>query len=104
MAHGPTDDPAAVEVDDTGEVEANFPGAELGHVRRPHPVTARRIEPPVDQVRSRCGVEATPPPTLASVHADQAGIVHKPGDPLAGATLVEATQFGVDPGYAVSAP
>jgi hypothetical protein len=103
-AHGPANDPSGPQIDDRGQVQPALTGAELGHVRSPQPVGARRVEIALDQVRSRSGVGSAPSPAAAGMHADQLLGAHQASDPLAATAPPEPSQLGMHPGGAVGAP
>ena len=75
VAHRPADDASGPQVDDGGEMQPAFVGAELGDVGRPDLVGSRRREVPVDQIRRRRAVGAAAAPPSTRMHAHQASML-----------------------------
>ena len=72
----------AIGVDDEGDVDEALPGRDVGEVRQPERVRARRVELPVHPVeRAGDGRVADGGADLAAAHdALQAHLPHQPGD------------------------
>jgi hypothetical protein len=102
-AHRPADDPPGPQIDNRGQMQPALTGAELGHVRSPQPIGARRVEIAFDEVWSRGGVGPAVSPAPAGVHADQLLGAHQASDPLATTVPPEASQLGMHPRGAVGA-
>jgi hypothetical protein len=105
---GPTDDHPGVAVDDGGEVQEPFLGAQVSDVGDPCLVRRRRGEVTGDDVRRhrRRGVgdggarPAGPPPGPS----DQAMVGHQAGDSVAADPVAAVAELAVHPGRAVAAP
>ena len=90
VGHRPADDPAAPGIEHDGEVEEARGGRHEGDVGDPELVRASAREVAVHQVRRRAGVLVAPRrhrATAPVAGADQPGLAHQPGDPLAAVPL-----------------
>ena len=103
-AHGPAHDPSGPQIEDRGEIEPAFTGADLGDVGGPEHVWADRVEIAMHQVsRRRDDVGAGRAPASPGMRPDQVLIAHEPGDTLTAAVPAGLGQLGIDPRRAVGA-
>jgi hypothetical protein len=104
VAHRPTDYSSRPEVENRGQVEPAFAGADLSDVGGPEHVRPDGVEVAAHQVRggdNDAGSRGAPSST--GVCADQVLRAHQAGDAFAAASPAGAGQLGVHPRCAVGA-
>src|SRR5215211_5982713 len=104
--HRPTDHSTAAGIEDEGQVDETFPGADVGYVRHPQPVRSLRREVPCHEIRSCllhsgavCGAHPTSPKAALELCP-----AHEPRHPLPCATDADGPELGVNPGSPIGGP
>jgi hypothetical protein len=99
--HGPAGDGARPQVDDRGEMQPAFGGADLGDVGCPQPIGAGRVEVALDQVGRGDGVGFAAPPASPRMRPDQVVLAHQPGDPFTATRHAEPAQLRMHPRHPI---
>ena len=103
-AHGPTDDPAAVEVEDAGEIEPAFVGLYVGDVGDPDLVGGsggRRLGEAVGSDGVVVVAVGGPDAVAALLAATEAPAFHEAGHSVASMSATQVPEFEGDPGRAI---
>src|SRR4030081_1628844 len=99
----PADDASRIDVDDEGDIDKTGPGRDIGKIRNPQRIWARRVKLAIDVVqRTRCRLVADRgPDRLAADHALQSHASHQPLYGAAGNVKALALQLPPDLAHAI---